>query len=387
MRKARSLPPLLCTALLVVPALGRAQAIAPANAPGTSSVISQESPDTGTQPWLAIRAGDGALIRFGILFQPQADWSQDPVSGKYAQNLVLRRAQVLMVGQIQSTVCFVFQLADSRLGYSSGGNKIISSGLQMIDAAAGWRITKEFNLWAGLIPVPTGREALKREASEFPLDFSAYAFSATTALAGTAGRDTGFLARGYLAGDRLEYRAGAFQGLRDANSRNAFRYVGRLQYEFFDTEVYGDVSRYPGSYLGAKRVLAAGLAGDIQQKYLGYTADVFADIPTSFGSVVGTTTYQHLDGGKTLTAMLPKSDSFQIEFGVYVKALKAGPWARFEKKSYADPTQSNEHRTAAGLSYFVRGNTVNVKAGYSRVERRSGRGTNEFTFQLQGSYY
>jgi hypothetical protein len=54
-----------------------------------------------------------------------------------------------------------------------------------------------------------------------------YASDESVPTESATGRDTGFQARGYFFGNRLEYRAGAFQGDRDARSHNPFRYVGR----------------------------------------------------------------------------------------------------------------------------------------------------------------
>jgi hypothetical protein len=90
-----------------------------------------------------------------------------------------------------------------------------------------------------------------------------YAFTATGVLAGSDGRDTGVQARGYFFDDRLEYRAAIASGLREAGSRNAFRKVGRLHYNFFDKEVC-NLPSCAGSNFGAKKILAVGAACDTQ---------------------------------------------------------------------------------------------------------------------------
>ena len=49
-------------------------------------------------------------------------------------------------------------------------------------------------------------------------------------------RDAGFQARGFLVNDRLQYRAGIFQGERDSNAKNSLRSAAYVQYDFFGRE-------------------------------------------------------------------------------------------------------------------------------------------------------
>lgn len=58
---------------------------------------------------LQIKAGDDTNIKFGVLIQAQADWTQDPVSEGYAQNLFLRRARILFGGQIIKNLTFFIE--------------------------------------------------------------------------------------------------------------------------------------------------------------------------------------------------------------------------------------------------------------------------------------
>lgn len=111
---------------------------------------------------------------------------------------------------------------------------------------------------------------------------------------------------------------------------------------------------YAGSSFGAKRILAVGAAFDAQKDYQGLTADLFADLPTSFGSVVGTALFQAWDGGATVTA-LPKQSTFSVEAGVFFKGVKLGPWARYERRSYSANDSKDESRVLVGLNYYVRG--------------------------------
>jgi hypothetical protein len=369
-----------------------AQTTQPAPEPGKPPAEAPpfvEPPKPAAPPSLSITAGD-MTMKFGLLLQAQGDWTQDGASGIYAQNIFVRRIRFNVSGQVTKKVFYFFQTENSNLGKAvAAGGKTISSGFQVLDALVEWRIAKEFNLWGGLIYLPTSRDALKSSATEFEIDLSTYAFTATAALGGTAGRDTGFMARGYFADDRLEYRVGAFSGQRDTGSHNSFRYIGRLQYDVFDKEVY-NLPSYPGSYLGTKKILAIGAAFDGQDNYRGFTADANLDLPTSFGSFIGQTGFQHLDGASFSPVALQKSNIYDVEAGVYLKRIKLGPWVRFETRIFADVNGvdplKDEERFLGGLNYYVKGHNLNLKAAYGRIRPDKGNSFNQFTVQLQGYF-
>lgn len=348
---------------------------------------SEKKPAVAVPPstLLQLKVGDASL-RFGILMQPQADFQQN-LAGGYGQNLLIRRARFLIGGQVTKSVFFFFETENSRLGAATtAGVKTTNSGFQTLDATAEWRPLKTFNISGGLIRVPTSRDALESAASEFTLDFNTYAFMATTALGGTGGRDTGVMARGYFLNDRLEYRGALVSGMRENGNRNTFRKVGRLQYNFFDKEVYNYPS-YLGSNFGTKKIVAFGAAVDSQVGYSGWTTDLFTDIPTSFGSAIGTATYQNLDGGRRSPTALATQRIVTLDGGVYLKKLKIGPWVRYEQRNFDTLTTRNEKRYIVGLNYYPMGNNFNIKTAVSRLKPATGREMNQVTVQFQVYYY
>ncbi len=335
----------------------------PTDSPQPAASPKPEAPKPAS---LTLTAGDSS-VKLGGLLQAQADWAQD--STGYAQNLGLRRARFNLAGNATKNVYFFWQVENARLGFASTTSagvttKAIASGFQTLDAVVEWRIDKKFNLWGGLIYIPTSRDALKSSATQFFFDQGTWAYTATGALGGTGGRDTGFQARGYL-GDRFEYRLGVFSGLRKPLAHNSYRYVGRVQYNFFDKEVY-NLPAYAGANLGSKKILAVGGAFDAQMEYRGFTADVFADIPRPFGSIIGMAAWQSLDGDTTVTS-LPKSTIVQLEAGAYLKRLKIGPAFRYEQRSFSKNSAKNEKRWSAGFSYFIKGNNAKIKVLYGRT--------------------
>lgn len=358
----------------------------PAPAPAPEVKPAAPAPAAGPAPGspFQIKIGD-ATVRFGLLLQPQIDL-QENAAGATGQNMFVRRARFLVGGQITKSVFFFFETENARLGNANAsGVKTMSSGFQTLDAAVEWRKSKAFNLSGGLIRVPTSRDALESASNEFTLDFNSYAFTATGVLGGMAGRDTGVMARGYLFNDRLEYRGAMLSGVRLPGSNNSFRRVGRLQYNFFDTEVYNFPS-YAGSNFGKKKILALGAAYDAQLGYEGLTADLFADIPTNFGSALGTVTFQSLDGNGRFTAQLPKSEIVTIDGGLYFAKLKGGTWGRYEQRDF-DASGLTDKRVLVGVNYYPYSNNFNVKLGVGRARAGNGPETNQFVVQLQAYYY
>lgn len=361
------------------PAAVAAQTPAPAPAPAEPKKPAPAGP-------AQIKVNDNVNIRFGVLLQPQADFTENATGGTI-ENFWIRRTRFIAAGQVSKNVFFFFQTENNRLGGAVNGATKSNAGFQTTDAVAEWRYSKALNLWAGLIYLPTSREALKSSGTEFMIDVNSYAYTATTALAGTGGRDTGFLERGYAMNDHLEWRAGLFQGLRNATSRNAFRQIARLQYNFFDTETY-NLPSYPGSYFGSKKIVAVGAAWDKQNEYKGPTADLFIDWPTSFGCINNNNTFMRLDGGTFVPALSGKSNIFVSDLGLYFKGSKVGPWVRYEQRNFASPNSSkDEKRYVVGVNWYPYGNNFNIKTGFGQLHPAVGRNQNETTVQMQFFYF
>ena len=210
-----------------------------------------------------VKVNDNINFKLGFFMQPQVDWQEvrnttDDGSGGYQQNFLIRRIRFMIGGQVSKNVFFFAETENGNLGKSTqavGGAqtaKSLGTGFNLIDAVGEWRIAKEFNIQFGLIRVPISREGLKGSTSNLMLDFSAYAFPTSAALQNSSERDTGAMLRGYFICDRLEYRAGVFSGFRAPGVKNSPRFTGRLQYNFFDTEVY-NMPSYPGSTWARRR--------------------------------------------------------------------------------------------------------------------------------------
>jgi hypothetical protein len=345
-----------------------------------------------------IKVGDTVALKFGVLLQPQADWAELPNASLtdtagYQQNLFLRRARFIIGGRLARDIFFFFQTDSPNLGKGKSASTALGSGFQIYDALGEWRIAEPLILQVGLMKVPYSRESLKGTGTQFIIDTSAYYALQQAATQSTGGsRDTGALLRGYFLGKHLEYRVGIFQGARQSGSHNPFRSGGRLQYEFFDVEdqyapTYMGSFSYPGSYLGDKKVLAVGAGYDFQGSYRYYSGDVYASIPTgTSGAIEGTIEYQYLDGGTTFTT-LPVQNTFQLDLGYYIRALKLAPNARYEQRVLNGQEAMNGRRFLIGLNYYPFKHNLNVKAAYTRIDPKTGPSLNEFQVQLQFYYW
>ncbi len=351
-----------------------------------------------------VKVNDDVYFRFGINIAAQADWQQIPNSAGtetigYQQNLFVRRARLLTGGQVARDVSFFLQLDSSNIGKNKAPGSAFTPAVSVLDALVQWKVATEFQPQAGLFYVPLGRTTLTGSASNLTLIGGPSSFLSSSATQSTTMRDTGFGATGYLLDSRLQYRAGVYQGERQAGSRNAFRYAGRVQYEFFDADLgllnLGYI--YPGTNLGKKKIVAVGIGSDNQGDYHAYTADVFADIPVGAqdkvkggDAVTGSLSWFHYDGGSRF-ASLPRQNDYLLEAGFLFASVKLQPFLQLHAQDFSDPASSskNTRQYEVGMHYYVHGLNLKVSGAYTRLVPKASASpaTNQLTFQLQCFYF
>jgi hypothetical protein len=334
-----------------------------------------------------IKVNDNVNIRFGGLLQSWGDSLQDATSQGYGNNLFIRRMRFLVAGQVTSNLTFFFESDNPNLGKSP---KALGTGFMTQDAYVEWKPTgsNAFALDAGLMLVPLCRNCLNSAGTLLALDYGSNSFIESGATQSSVGRDTGFQAKGYLDGGRLEYRAALLQGMRLAGSRNPLRTTGRIQYNFYDTEVGGFF--YPGFYMGNKKIVAVGAGTDHQSDYQAYSGDVFLSLPNAAKTNALNADVQLLsfDGSKTFPNMAQQHD-VMLQAGYYVGKLKIQPFLRLEQQNFVRSADNGKDtkRVQAGVAWLPNGHNFNVKGAYTRVDPRLGNKTNELTVQLQFFYF
>jgi hypothetical protein len=295
----------------------------------------------------------------------------------------VRRLRLLFGGQVAKNVTFFVETDAPNLGKTLSSSKNITPSVIVQDAYGEFKAADAFSLDAGLMFVPFSRNSLQSASALLPIDYGPYTFTQSGPTQSSTGRDTGFQAKGYVLGDHLEYRVGAFQGVRDARAHNAFRYVGRVQYDVFDTETG---FFYTGTYLRQKKILALGAAFDAQKDYRGYDADAFADFPLGPGAVTGQIDFNRFDGGAIL-GTLPRQNDLLVELGYLIQALKLTPLVQFVHRDVVNASTGDERRTSVGVNYWWAGHNANVRAAYTRIDPAGLASQNEWTFQLQVFYF
>jgi hypothetical protein len=349
-----------------------------------------------------IKVNDVVNFKLGIVLQGWADWNgQSDATGNTAgfqQNLFLRRARFLVGGQVAKDVTFFFMTDNPNLGKStqtltSGttGVKAPGTGFIVQDAFVEWAVANEFRIQGGLILIPLCRNCNSSAHTHITMDYGTWSFQESGPTQSSTGRDTGFQAKGFLADDHLEYRAGVYSGFRAPGVKNSFRFAGRLQYNVFDVE---KGQFYTGMYFGKKKILAIGAGYDTQSDYSAYAGDVFFDFPVGGGNgITAQADYIHYDGGVTFnTAALFKQNDLYLEAGFFLGGPKILPFIRYEQQKYSDDVNKTLNRTKyqGGLGFYPYGANFNIKAGFGRTDAPDNpnvASTNQYTIQVQVFYF
>jgi len=355
-----------------------------------------------THAQAVLKVNDSISVRLGFLSQTWADFSQNVrQDSSFAQNIFERRLRFIAGLQVGPHLSFFFQTDNPNLGRSGPGfAKQLGSGFITQDAYAEVKPGRSNALLldVGLQYVPFCRNCMESAATILPMDLGTYSYLQNGGTASSAGRDVGFVGRGYLFGDRLEYRAGVFSGARLTNApgvqsaTNSLRGAGRIQLQLLDPE--SPAYAYPGTYLGAKKVLAIGAALDAQSSYRAFAVDGLLSLPVGHDGISAQANFIHYDGHQFIP-FLPEQDTFEAEAGYHFNGVKLTPWVKYEVRAYDGTVKTvqfqDEHRVQAGGTWYAMGNTLNLKAGYSRAKLdRLGNPAltqNGFTMQVQAFYY
>ena len=335
---------------------------------------------------IVVKNGD-VNLKFGVQGQMWADWTQDASGAQnYQQNFYLRRARLIMAGDIGKDIDFFFETDDPKLGITP---KNLATGFILQDALMEWKPATQFQVGAGLFIVPFSRNGLQSTLSYVTLDISPISTVSNTSLQSCALRDTGFQFKGFFAKERLQYRVGAFDGERDASGHNSLRTAGYFQYDFFDRE---KTYLFTGTALGKQKILAVDAGADKQGSYRGYSANTAAALPVNGGDEVAAQfQYIHYDGRTKFSAIANQND-FLLEAAYYVHQAKIQPFLKYEAQDFVAASNGSKdiNRFGLGASYYIRGQNLKWTCLYLRALPQNTtalKPSNEFTVQLQLMYF
>jgi len=330
---------------------------------------------------------DDVTFKFGVQGQLWGDWTQNSSGHQgYQQNFYLRRARLIMSGDMGNNISFFFETDDPKLGIVP---KSLSSGFVIQDALMEWRPSKVFQVVGGLMIVPFSRNGLQSTLSYMTLDLSPISTVTNSVTQSSALRDVGFEAKGFFLDDHLLYRLGEFAGQRDANGHNSLRTTGYLQYDFFARE---KTYLFSGTTLGKQKILAVDGGFDTQGTYRGLSANVAAGIPVNQGDEVAAQfQYIHYNGGTKFTTIGNQND-WLVEGAYYAHKAKVQPFVKYDAQNFVNAVDATKgiRRAGFGANYYIRGQNLKWTLQYLRAMPQNGsplKATNEVTMQLQLAYY
>jgi len=399
-------------------------------------------------PSREIKLSENTWFRFGAQVQAWYRIAQDRIiqpdgsDGSYAMDFYCRRCRFFTTGSVVKNIYFNVLFEASNLGRADLTQPSTKSFVspQILDAYGQVKFADFFWLSGGSILMPLTRNGLQPTTTYVSIDNANV--DTTPILQGNSNvlRDLGFQANGFFVENHVEYRAGVFQGSRQASiatqtaSHNAPRFVAMVSANLWDTET-GYVNG--GHYFGAKRVLgvmgnfdyqifrknAPPAPGTDKNAYFGISGAVFLNYPLS-GSpspkggdeIVGLLQFGYYDGGLRLSptgtptnagtypAVL-KQTNYLAEAGYYNHGARLSVFGKFEKRKISDdyplafrqapPTGVSPSQTwiAFGLKYYIAPfNFMNFALQYERINSDDAPGTqqggtNNITFQMQTLLY
>jgi hypothetical protein len=317
----------------------------------------------------AIKSSDGkSSIKFGVLGQFQAESLTTPDGSSTSKDMYLRRFRICFGGNIMENLSFFVDTEDpsiGKVGNSAAGTTTKgASDTFLSDALVTYSFSNAFKIDAGMMLLPLSHHAEQGATSLLGVDYGPYTFIASDPTTSRLGRDYGAEARGYLADNHFEYRVGVFQGVRGVDSTNPERITARAVYYPFQNE---PGYFYAGSYLGERKVLGIGISMDTQSEYKAYGADVFLDYPLANKDVItAQVDYTHYDGGDFIKT-LPKQNVIFGEAAYYFEKVKLAPFVQVNYENFDSETLNDKHFMQAGLAYYIKGQTLNVKLGVGRL--------------------
>ena len=330
---------------------------------------------------LQFSSPDGKMtLKLGLLGQLQAESIETANAQDSSNNIFLRRFRLMANFKLSDKLTVFVETDNPNLGKGNADGSKNNVDIFIQDAVITYTFSKAFQLDGGMLLLGQTYNHGQSAATLMALDFGPYSFNESVPTTSRTGRDYGVQARGYLADDHFEYRAGVFQGLRGVNNTNPFRYSGRLVYYVFGPQTS---YFYRGTSLGTIKTLSIGAAFDRQKDYKSVGGDFYWDQPVTGGDgVTVQADYQKLDGDVFITA-LPKQTLTLAEVGYYFHSVHLQPYLQLARQDFDAAFRPDEKRTQAGLGYYLSGHNSNLKVAWTKIDRDGAKKRNQYQIQYQ----
>jgi len=367
------------------------------------------------QPWFqltapGVKGGEGAC---GSATNPRCSTGIGNPSGGPSYDLFLRRARLLLSGSVTKELSFFIGTDEPNLG--KGGTYTTSTFVQ--DAFLSYAFIPELKLDAGLMYVPLTHHTVEGATSLNTFDYHAEMIRFP---AGRNLRDVGVQLRGLALQDRLHYRVGVFQGVRNSavpppamppptprpalNPHGHPRFAGQLRANIAGSE---PDFFFKGIHLSPTPIVSIGVGADYQRdstygldgipgRYLAASADIFAEIPFSEAAeiIAKVAAIYYAEGTSLIGTNLPAGGiggwaelGFRygpIEPVVFIEYLQA-------RKSTQTPALATVKIVAphAAINFWIMKHTFNVKSdfGHRYADRAGARPTKDILWTTQAQVF
>ena len=340
-------------------------------------------------------------VGFGLRFSGSKVEDAAPNGKNYSSDFNLDSARIFLGGSLNKYI-------SGFLNTEKTGDKI-----SILDAVVKFTISPELNIWAGRVLSPSDRANMAGAYYSLGGGYWQLVASRYGANGGIiAGRDDGVVVWGEVADGRLGYSIGAFEGhtlgigsltqsqasQAGTSSKDSLMYAGRVQYNFWDREpgYYGT-----GNYLGAKDILAIGIAGRYQKNgvltgdpvtptpgakgdYTSYNIDFLLEkkIPGS-GAVSFEAAFYDYDTDNVIAS--EEGEAYSVAAG-YIFQQTVG-WGRFQPfvrwQRFNDDANIKPKQYDVGLLYVIDGYNAQLSGTYRKTKNKLGLNVDAFIAAMQ----
>jgi hypothetical protein len=393
----------LLLALVAIFAFTAMPLFAQGTAPAATSIAAPAAPDAGVGK---LTYGPGKWIAVHLLLQAQYQntntWDtaagEDDSDGVWASSFKIRRARLIVSGQVAPNIDFFVETDD----YNRGGRNqdgattgTRTDGTFIQDAYVNFKVAPELQIACGMILLPFMHHNRQSAASLLGVDYNTDVIQFPN---DNVWRDTGVEFRGLLFGGILDYRIGLFQGVSrnakgteteddDINPNGVPRITGRMQVNLMDAE---DGFFYCGNYLGKKKIVSFGggidwmadrtyyTADNEVKDYFAWTVDVTIDYPIAPNMVLAFQgAYVQINNspdnysalgftGVTTSTMLPDSQyGYFAQVGLLINDF-IQPVVKYASFVYEDETLGDITISylTLGCNFMLNGHNANIKIEY-----------------------
>ena len=281
----------------------------------------------------------------------------EPASGTSSDKFNLNDIRLYVNGDVTDKIKFMFNT-----DYNGGTNS-----LQVLDAAAEFSASPEFNLWAGRLLPPSDRANLAGPfyAPEWKVFTDAIQDGYNSVF---QGRDNGLVYWGdFGKKTKLKLSFGAFDGGSLGTGSNTVLFAARAQLDFWDAEGGYYLNR---TYYGDKNLLSLGGATQIQGSKTASTIDFLMEkkLPNG-GAFTLEGEYANYNGfGGYLPGAIKSQGGYGLASYVFAKKVGVGKFEILGKfadaQSHGQKVSVTQKTTEVNLNYLIKQFNARVQGFY-----------------------